>query len=77
MAVRDDDAATVTLTATELKPSTMEWSVEDIPKEFPVFKSLAKMWLEAKGVPDQKQYMFTLQILDKESLPPGIFPQQQ
>ena len=58
----------VTLTATELKPPTMDWSVEDILKEFTVFKTLTKMWLETKGVPDQKLYKFILQLLGKEGL---------
>ena len=39
MATEDDDAATVTLTATKLKPPTMKWSVEDVQEEFTVFKT--------------------------------------
>ena len=43
MAVREDDIASVTLTTTELKIPTMEWSMEDIKKEFTVLKTLANM----------------------------------
>ena len=35
----DDDAATVTFTAIELKPPTMDWSVKDVHTEFSVFKN--------------------------------------
>ena len=42
MATRDGDAATVTLTATELKPPIMEWSVEDVHKDFLHSKPLLK-----------------------------------
>ena len=38
----EDDVATITLKATELKHSRMDWSVEEIHKEFTVFKILAK-----------------------------------
>ena len=37
MATREDDATTFTLQP-ELKLSTMDWSVEDVHKEFRVFK---------------------------------------
>ena len=53
-----DDIATVTLTATELKPPTIDWSAADVHKEFIVYKNLAKMWPETKGIPDNKQNMF-------------------
>ena len=36
--VPEDDTETVTLTATELQPLMMDWSVEDIHKEFTVLK---------------------------------------
>ena len=54
MSTWKDNTATVTLTATELKPPTIDWSVEVVHKEFSVFKSLAKMWLETKVVTDHK-----------------------
>ena len=46
----------------------MDWSIEDIHKEFPVFKTLGKVWLETKDVPDHKQYMFIPQLLGKEDM---------
>ena len=46
----------------------MDWSLEDVQKELTMFKSLAKMWLETKGVPYHKHYMFILQLLGKEVL---------
>ena len=46
----------------------MNWSVEDFYKEFTVFKMIAKIWLQTKGVPDHKQYLFILQLLGKEVL---------
>ena len=54
------DAATVILTAIELKFPTMDWSVEDVHKAFTVFKTLAKMWLETMGTPGKKCYVFIL-----------------
>ena len=36
MATRDDDAATVILATTELKPPMMDWLVEAVQKEFSV-----------------------------------------
>ena len=64
----DDDATTVTLTATELKPSTMDQLVKDMHIKFTMFKSLTKMWQETKIVPNHKQYMFILQLLGKDGL---------
>ena len=68
MASRKYDAATVTLSATELKLPMMDCSVEDVYKELTVFKTPAKIWLETKGPPDHKQFIFTLQLLGKEGL---------
>ena len=39
-----------TLATTELKPPTIDWSVEDVHTEFAVFKTLDKIWLETKGI---------------------------
>ena len=51
----------------------MDWSVEDTHKEFTLFRSLAKVWLESKGIPDNK-HMLILQLLGKGgSLPLRIF----
>ena len=68
MAAREDNTATVTLTAIEFNPPTMVWSVEDMFKEFTVFKTPPNIWLETKGVPNNKHYMFFLQLLGTESL---------
>ena len=46
----------------------MDWSVEDVHKNFTVFKNLVKMWLDTYAVTDHKQYMFILQLLGKEGL---------
>ena len=46
----------------------MNWSVEDVQKEFTVLETIAKMWLETKGIPDHKKHMFILQQLGKECL---------
>ena len=54
--------------ATELKPLTMDLSVEDEHKELTVFMTLAKMWSEAKGLPDHKHYIVILHLLSKEGL---------
>ena len=45
----------------------MDWSAENGHKDFIRFKS-SKMWLETKGVPDHKQYMFILQLVGEEGL---------
>ena len=58
----------VNLTATELRTPTMDWSVEDVHKEFILYKLLTKMWLKTKSIPDHKQNMFMLQLLGKECL---------
>ena len=55
MDTREEDVAIVTLTTTKLKTPTMDWSVKDQHKEFIVFQTLVKMWLQTKGVPDHKQ----------------------
>ena len=68
MVTREDDTTTVSLVDTELKSPTNDWSAEDMHKEFMVFKTLAKMWLETEGVPDYIQCMFILQLLGKECL---------
>ena len=49
MGARKEDAVTVILIGAELKMPIMDWSVEDVHKEFTVFKTLAKMWLGTKG----------------------------
>ena len=37
-----------------------QWTGEqDMHKELMEFKKLAKVWLETKGMPDDRQYMFT------------------
>ena len=59
MSTREEETATVSLTGTDLKAPRMDWS-EDINKDFIVFKTFAKMWLEMKDVPDHKQFMFML-----------------
>ena len=61
-----DDAANVTLAVTELKSHMIDWPVEDVHNESMVFKTLATLWLETKGVPNHKQYRFILQLLGKE-----------
>ena len=54
MAARKGEAATVTLTAT--KPtSMMDWSIKDVHKDFMVFKTHVKIWLETRGVHNYKQ----------------------
>ena len=63
MVTRDDGAATVITTLTELKSPTMDWSEEDVYKLLTVLETLPKLWLEIKGVPDHKHYMFILQQL--------------
>ena len=68
MATRDDDGATVTFAARELKLPTMDWSVEDVHKVFILFKAFAKMWIETKGIQNHKQYMSMLQLLGMEVL---------
>ena len=58
MVVREEDAAiqaSVALAIAELNPHTVDWLAEDLHKEFHVIKTVAKMWLETKGVPDNKQ----------------------
>ena len=64
MATSEDDAATITLTTTELNPLS-QWigQKKEYLKEFTVFKTLAEMCLETKGVPNTKYYMFSLQLL--------------
>ena len=42
MAVRDDDTAVVIMTATEFKHPIMDWSVEDVHRQFTVFKTFVK-----------------------------------
>ena len=74
MATRKDYTATVTLTGTRVETPIMDWSVEDMHNEYVVFETLAKIWLETKGVPDHKQYMFILQLLGKEGLHTGNLP---
>ena len=49
---REDGVATITITATEF----MDWPVEDMHKKLMVFKTLTKIWLETKGVPDHPGY---------------------
>ena len=68
MVTIEDDAESVSFTTTELRPAMMDWSAEDVHKEFTIFKTLAKMWLEHKGVPDHKQYILILQLQGKEGL---------
>ena len=63
-----DDAAKVAVTRTELKSSIIDGSVEDVHKEFTMFRTLPKMWLETNGISDHKQCMFILQLLGKEAL---------
>ena len=46
----------------------MDCSVKALHKEFMVFKTFTKMWLETKSVPDNKQYMFILWSRGKEDL---------
>ena len=60
--------ATVTLVTTKLKPSLINWSEEDVHEEFMIFKTLDKMCLQMKSVPDHKKYMFILQLLGKAGL---------
>ena len=42
MATREDDTVTLTLVVTKLKPQMMDWSVEDVHKEYTVFKPMQK-----------------------------------
>ena len=61
MATREDDAAIVTLTATELTPLTMDWSAEGMHKEFMEFKTFDKVWLETKSMSYHEQYILMMQ----------------
>ena len=55
----------------------MVWLIEDVHKEFIVLKTVARMWLETKGLPDYKQYMFSLQLLGRKVSATGdLFPLQ-
>ena len=49
-----------------MKIPSMNWFGEDFHKEFQVCKTLAKKWLETKGVLDGIQYQFILQLLGME-----------
>ena len=62
----DDDTATVTVAVTKLKPLTMYSSVEDVYNEFTMFKTLAKIWLETKCIPEHEQCIFILQLLGQK-----------
>ena len=44
MTTRKDAAATLTFPATELDPPIVDWSVEDMDKEFMAFKTPIEMW---------------------------------
>ena len=66
MATRAYDSATqrnITLTATELNPSIIDFLIEDIHIEFQVFKTLSQVWIHTKSIPDSKQNLFILQLL--------------
>ena len=41
---------------------------EDFHKEFTIYETLAKMWLETEGVTHPKQYMYVLLKLGKKGL---------
>ena len=58
-----DNAATATFAAMELEPPMTDWSVEDVQEKLAVFKDLAKMWPEMKGIPDHKQHTLIIQLL--------------
>ena len=42
MVIREEEASAVTLIATEFKPLTIDWSVEDVYKECMIFKIFGK-----------------------------------
>ena len=70
MADRNEYIATqanFTPVTTELKLQSVYWIVEDIHKEFKVFKTLAKIWLETTGAPDSKQYFVCYSYLAKKA----------
>ena len=46
----------------------MDWAVEEVHNEFIIFRTFAKGWLETKDVPDNKHYMFILQLSGKDGL---------
>ena len=75
MTAREDKAANIACAAKELESFMVDWSVEDIHKEFMVFKTFSKMWLETKEVPCYIQYLLILPLLGSQRRPPplGIF----
>ena len=54
----------------------MDQSVEDVCKEFSVFRTLAKMWLETKSMPDYTQYMLSCTYYAKVFIDGYLFPLQ-
>ena len=52
-----------------LKDAMLDWLAEDVHRKFTIFKALVKMWLEAKGISQDRQYMYIMQLLGRK----GIF----